>query len=205
MKNFKIKTIATFLFILIGISMTFAQNDSITKSIKPFRLGVKIGVPNIATANAEYVTPLLNNRVAITADYMSLTKTINDTEVKYSNFEIGSNIYFNKNGKGFYGGVSYFSMDGKGTYNEIEFDDGSVEDATGTIKFNTVNLKLGVKLGRVFYFRLEVGYGFGEIPEQILVTSKTSSQTTYEDIPAIPGISSSGMPVFNFGIGFGFF
>lgn len=205
MKNFKIKTIATFLFILIGISMTFAQNDSITKSIKPFRLGVKIGVPNIATANAEYVTPLLNNRVAITADYMSLTKTINDTEVKYSNFEIGSNIYFKKNGKGFYGGVSYFSMDGKGTYNEIEFDDGSVEDATGTIKFNTVNLKLGVKLGRVFYFRVEVGYGFGEIPEQILVTSKTSSQTTYEDIPAIPGISSSGMPVFNFGIGFGFF
>lgn len=204
MKKFKTKVKATFMFILIGISMSFAQNDSATKSIKPLRLGVKIGIPNILTANAEYVTPLLNNRVAITADYMSLTKTIDETEVNYSNFEIGSNIYFNRKGKGFYGGISYFSMDGEDTYNEIEFEDGSFEDGTGSIKFNTVNIKLGVKLGRVFYFRLEVGYGFGEIPEQILVTSKTSSKTTYEDIPDIPGISSSGIPVFNFGIGFGF-
>src|SRR5690606_27024723 len=104
-----------------------------------------------------------------------------------------------------YGGISYFSFDGEGTYTDIEFDDNTYGDGTGNIKFNTLNLKLGVKLGRAFFFRLEVGYGFGKIPEYILVTSNTNSQTTEEEIPEIPGIGNSGLPVFNFGVGFGLF
>src|SRR5690606_1934849 len=89
--------------LLVSFSMyNFAQGDSLnTKSIKPLRFGVKVGVPNIITANAEYVTPLLNNRVAFSIDYMSLSKTIDDTEINFNNFEIGTNIYFNKKGKGF--------------------------------------------------------------------------------------------------------
>lgn len=205
MKNFKIKISITLAIILIGMSTTFAQNNAITKSIKPLRLGVKVGVPNIITANAEYVSPLLNNRVAVAVDYMSLSKTIDDTAIKYNNFEIGTNIYLNKQGKGLYGGISYFSFDGVGTFTDVEFDDGSNGDGDGDIKFNTINLKLGVKLGRTFFFRFEVGYGFGEIPEYILVTSNTGSQTMEEEIPNIPGISTSGLPVFNLGIGFGLF
>lgn len=200
-----IKTLLALLLPFLIISNVFCQDTLDTKSIKPLRLGVKIGVPNIITANAEYVTPLLGNRIALAIDYMSLSHTVDATNINYSNFEIGPNIYLNKKGRGLYGGISYFSFDGKGTYTETEFDDGSVADGNGIIKFNTVNLKLGAKLGRVFYFRVELGYGFGKIPEQILVKSNTSSQTTYEDIPEIPGISSSGLPLFNFGIGFGFF
>lgn len=196
---------------LIGLLLTFsmhtyAQDDkTITKSIKPLRLGVKVGVPNIITANAEYVTPLLGNRIALAVDYMSLSKTVDDTEINYNNFEIGTNIYFNKQGKGLYGGISYFSFDGDGTFTDVEFDDGINGDGKGIIKFNTVNLKLGAKFGRSFFFRIEVGYGFGEIPEYILVTSNASSQTSQEEIPEIPGIGTSGMPLFNFGIGFGLF
>lgn len=206
------KTIQSFFFIVlilaisIKVSAQEVQNGNLSqsKSIKPLRLGVKVGIPNIITANAEYVTPLLGNRVALAIDYMSMSKTVDETEINYNNFEIGSNIYLNKKGSGLYGGISYFSFDGEGTFTETEFDDGSVADAIGIIKFNTVNLKLGAKVGRVFYFRLELGYGFGKIPEQIFVKSNTSSQTTYEDIPEIPGISNSGLPVFNFGIGFAF-
>ncbi|MEM5566790.1 hypothetical protein WNY78_16840 [Psychroserpens sp. AS72] len=191
--------------LLIFSQPLFAQDDDdSTKSIKPLRIGVKIGVPNIITANAEYVTPLLGNRVALAVDWMSLSKTVDETSINYNNFEIGTNIYFNKKGKGLYGGLSYFSFDGEGTFTETEFDNGSVEDGTGKIEFNTINLKLGAKLGRTFYFRIEVGYGFGDIPEFIVVTNNDGSQTTSEDIPEIPGIETSGIPNFNFGIGFSF-
>ena len=184
---------------------TLAQDDfSTSKSIKPLRIGVKVGLPNIITANAEYVTPLLGNRVAVAVDWMSLSQTIDDTSLDYNNFEIGSNIYLNTTGKGLYAGISYFSFDSEGTFPEVEFDNGTVEDGTGTVKFNTINLKLGAKLGRTFYFRIEAGYGFGDIPEFIVVTSKTSSETILEEIPGFPGIKTNGIPNFNFGIGFSF-
>lgn len=204
----KPETIKTFVFAIIMLFVSiniYAQKDSTkTKSIKPLRIGVKVGVPNIITANAEYVTPLLSNRIALAVDYMSLSKTIDDTNINYNNFEIGTNVYLNKKGKGLYFGISHFSFDGEGTFTEVEFQPDTYEDGTGKIEFNTINLKLGLKMGRTFYSRVEVGYGFGDIPEYILVTSKTSGQTTLEEIPEIPGISKSGLPVFNFGIGFSF-
>ena len=69
---------------------------------------------------------------------------------------------------------------------------------------NTINTKLGLKVGRVFYFRLEVGYSFGDIPEFITVNGPNNLSAT-EEIPEIPGITSSGLPLFNIGFGFGFF
>lgn len=205
MKTFNIKIVLTLLIILTGIGTSFAQNDTLAKSIKPLRFGVKIGVPHLFTANAEYVTPLLGNRVAVAVDYMSLSKTVDATQIKYNNFEIGTNIYLNKKGKGLYGGISYFSFDGDGTYTDVDFDDGSTGTGTGNIKFNTFNFKLGYKVGRTFFVRFEIGYGFGDIPEYILVTSTSGSQTTKEEIPDIPGISTSGLLVMNFGFGFGLF
>jgi len=136
---------------------------------------------------------------------MSMSKTIDDTNINYNNFEIGTNIYFNSEGKGLYGGISYFSFDGEGTFIETEFDDGSISDGKGQIDFNTINLKLGAKFGRTFYFRIEIGYGFGDIPETIIVTNPNGTQRTFEDIPDVPGIGTSGIPLFNFGIGFSFF
>ena len=205
MKSLSIKRVCLFALVLVfSINASAQEDSSSTKSIKPLRLGVKVGVPNIITLNAEYVTSLLNNRVAIAVDYMSLSKTVDDTSIEYNNFEIGTNIYFNKKGKGLYGGISYFSFDGEGTFTEVEFNNNTVENGTGNIEFNTINLKLGAKLGRTFYFRIEAGYSFGDIPEYILVTNSSGTLTTLEEIPDIPGITSSGLPMFNFGIGFSF-
>lgn len=184
----------------------YAQTDGniSKKNIKPFRLGIKIGLPTIATVNAEYVTPLLNDRVALSLDYMSLSPSIDEIEVKYNNFEIGANIYVNSTGQGFYAGISYFNFDGEGTYPDVDFDDGSYGDGTGDIKFNTVNLKLGLKFGSTLYTRLEIGYGFGDIPEFIEVTSEDGNSSTFEEIPDIPGLSSSGLFTANIGFGIQF-
>jgi hypothetical protein len=195
-------------FIILALLYAFSLNiyaqtneNTSSKNIKPFRIGIKIGVPTIATINAEYVTPLLDDRVSFTVDYMSLSPTIEEVEIGYNNFEIGSNIYINNTGQGFYGGLSYFSFGGEGTFLDTEFDDGSVGDGKGDIKFNTINLKLGLKFGRTFYTRIEVGYGFGDIPEFIEVTSADGKSNTFEEIPAIPGISSSGLFTANIGFG----
>lgn len=200
-----IKNCLLFIFIVLGVISSKAQKDSTktkVKSIKPLRLGVKVGVPSILTVNAEYVTPLLQNRVAVFGDYMALSKTIEEEKADYTNYEVGANIYLNSKGKGLYLGVSYFSFDSNILFSEVEFES-SYEDVTGNFKFNTTNVKIGAKFGRTFYFRIEAGYAFGDIPEYIVLTS-SSGEKAIEEIPDIPGITSSGLPVFNFGIGFSF-
>ena len=87
---------------------------------------------------------------------------------------------------------------------DSEFDDGSSGDGVGQIDFNTVNLKLGLKFGRTLYTRIEVGYGFGDIPEFIEVTSESGNSKTSEEIPDIPGLNSSGLFTANIGFGIQF-
>ena len=191
---------------LIGFAQenTVTQTVERTESIKPLRIGARLGIPNIITANVEYVTPLLDNRVAATLDYMTLSQTVDDVSIKYSNFEIGSNVYLKSTGKGLYASLTYFSFNSDGDFGDVDFDDGSNGDGKAKIDFSTVNFKVGAKLGRTFYFRAEVGYGFGKIPEYVLVKSNSSNATTVEEVPEIPGLGSSGTLVFNIGIGFAF-
>jgi hypothetical protein len=188
----------------LNINAQTNEDTSSEKSIKPFRIGVKIGLPTIATINAEYVTPLLDDRVAFTVDYMSLSPTIEDVKISYNNFEIGTNIYLNNKGSGLYAGFSYFSFGGEGTFLDTEFDDGTFGDGIGDIEFNTLNLKLGLKYGRTLYTRIEVGYGFGDIPTSIEVTSVDGNSNTFEDIPDIPGLGISGLFTANIGFGIQF-
>lgn len=177
------------------------------KSIKPLRIGVKLGIPSILTASAEYVTPLLNNRVALAIDYFALDRDFDGTQIDYTTFEIGANVYVNPRGKGFYGGVSYTSFASEGTFLDVEFDDTNFTtgDGKANIDYNTLNLKVGLKMGRIFYSRVEIGYGFGTIPNEVVVRSiDNPNLTTIEEIPDIPGISDSGLIYFNVGFGIAF-
>jgi hypothetical protein len=175
------------------------------KDINPLRIGVKVGVPSFFTINVEYVTPLLDNHVAFAIDYFPLVVNALDTEGKFKNFEIGSNIYLKNTGKGIYGGLSYYSFNAEATnIQDIDFDDGTSGTGEATIKFNTFNLKLGAKLGRAFYFRIELGYGFGKIPETIVLTSKDGNSSTTEDIEETLSFLGAGVPILNFGIGYSF-
>lgn len=188
---------------------TDTLNESVTEqftSIKPLRVGVRIGVPHLITANVEYLTPLFDNRVAITVDYMGLSKKFSEGIFRFDNFEAGTNVYFNNKGKGLYGSVSYFSFKSGVGFEDYEFQDGKITDGRADFDFNSVNVKLGAKLGSTVYFRVELGYGFGNIPDGINVTGKLNNQelTAWEEIPDVPGISSSGILVFNIGFGIGF-
>lgn len=173
--------------------------NDLSEDLKPLRIGVKGGIPNIGTLNVEYLTPLLDDRVAVFADYM----TLGLGDVEYSNFELGSNIYFNNTGRGLYAGVSYFSFNGDYIIRDVTFDDDSVGDGEGTFDFNTLNAKIGARIGRALYLRIEAGYGFGELPEYIEVQGE-SGQTSREDISEVAAYLGNGVPIFNLGIGFAF-
>jgi len=50
-----------------------------------------------------------------------------------------------------------------------------------------------------------LGYGFGNIPETIVITSEDGNSSTTEGIEeAFSYIGKAGVPLFNFGIGYSF-
>src|SRR5690554_2331125 len=55
-------------------------------SIKPLRIGLRIGVPNLVTGNIEYVTPLFDNRLALTVDYLGISRSFTDGIFRFDNF-----------------------------------------------------------------------------------------------------------------------
>jgi hypothetical protein len=214
----KITTSLLVLLLLLTTNNIFSQEEIDTsdeykngnietkEDINPLRIGVKAGIPSIFTINIEYVTPLLDNRVAFAVDYFPLRINLLDIDGRFNNFEIGSNIYFKNTGKGLYGGISYYTYDAKATnLTDYEFDNGSFGTGETSLKFNTFNLKIGAKLGKAIYFRIEAGYGFGNIPETIEITSLDGNGSTTEDIGEVFSyIGKAGVPIFNFGIGYSF-
>ncbi len=138
--------------------------------IRPFRIGVKIGFPNLIGGNLEYVTPLLGEKLALNADYSMLKSdwllTSEDMEedsqdeINYTYLDLGLNYYFFKPGKGLYAGISYSTIKAESTVENME----SVKYIEE--KHNSFNVKLGAKLGGLFYFRPEVGYSFDPLPKK---------------------------------------
>lgn len=209
---------------LLFVVVTYAQNDDNTNSgddLRPYRIGLKIGVPNAVSLEFEYVTPLLNNRVAPFINYVGGSRNFDDGKAKVSLniFEVGSNIYISKNneGRGLYGSVSYQSISGKADIQDYEPDNnnpGGIIKYDGTSKakssYSAINLKLGAKLGRKFFFRTELGYSFGKLPEEIIVTGTyqgNSVQDAYsikKDIEDAPVVTLNGFPIFNLGFGVAF-
>ena len=55
-------------------------------------------------------------------------------------------------------------------------------------------------------FRSEIGYGMGSISDSIdfIATSNGITESFSEDVPAIPGLSSAGLLISNFGFGLSF-
>lgn len=200
------------LLVFLGINFSYAQGNQ--EDLKPYRVGLKIGAPTVIGLNFEYVTPLWENRVAPFIDYSNL-KYNNDGDIYRSYvFEIGANVYFNDdgNGKGFYGGLSYGNINFKMDRLDYKADNGM--QFTGVAKskstVNSFNVKVGAKVGDKFYFRTELGYGFGAIPEGIESTGiingtgTTIVEDISEDLKDIPFVSANGSLLFNIGFGYEF-
>ena len=182
--------------------------DTLGPNIKRFSVGLKIGVPNIAGVSLEGVTPLLDNRVALFADFSGFDVNDAETEIGLGYSEFGTNIYFGNKGKGAYAGIGFGNLSADLTFYE-NLDGGGRGKGTTGLDIKSTNLKFGIKTGGRFYFRFEVGYGFtSDVPDEITVTlteiggSQTDTDTF--EIPTIPGLGTNGLLVGNFGFGLSF-
>lgn len=207
------------LLILLLFSPTCFAQDTVVKEdekkefkVRPFRIGVKIGFPNIIGGNLEYVTPLFGKKLAANAEYSSLksdwllsSEEINggDTqdEVNYSYLDLGLNYYLFKPGKGLYAGMSYNTIKANATTKNPESVDYIKE------KHSSFNVKLGAKLGGFFYFRPEVGYSFSPLPKKydvLTVYNDGTQETRTYDWSEAEGPADILFKGFMANIGFGF-
>lgn len=178
--------------------------------VRHFRIGLKIGTPNAVGGTFEIVLPILNNHLAPFIDYSKIKVTIDDGLYDLNYFEAGANIYFNNKGRGLYGVISYGMLNLEGTFTDVELTSGGIDLEVGSayseLKIETANVKLGLKLGKKFYFLTELGYGFGYIPDEIILTGTINGKpaTAVRAIPGIPGVGNNGYPIFNLGCGLSF-
>lgn len=187
------------------------ENDRAYK-VRPLRIGAKLGFPNLIGGNIEYVTPFLNKKLAGNLDYSNLNSDwflANNTEdgssenVKFSYIEGGINYYLFKPGKGLYAGMAYNSISFEGS---LKYEDGSTDYIDEN--HNSFAVKLGAKLGGLFYFRPVIGYSFSSLPTTYQVVSIDSSgerETFREELETegIPGFLLNGF-LANIGFGFAF-
>jgi len=201
------------LFVLFG-SICIAQeikNDTIQEMHKPklISIGAKVGIPNLASLNGEITLPFLDNHFAPYIDYGTFNLDIEDTESNINYSEYGLNFYFSKKGKGLYAGAGVAKLKSEFVFNNLTFQENGISQigsAETNLDIDTFNFKLGFKTGGTIYFRFEIGYGVGSIPNSIdfTATSNGITESFSEDIPAIPGLSSGGLLISNFGFGLSF-
>ena len=181
-------------------------------------IGIKLGIPIIAGVSLEGITTLFGNRVAPFFDYSSFPVNTDKTDINLKYSEFGSNFYFGNQGEGVYFGIGLGTLNTDIVFKDLTFEeDGNQGTGVGkaSSKISTTNLKLGIKTGGKIYFRLELGYGIGSIPNSLEVTgeftyedsdglTQIDSGSETEDFPPIPGVSSDGVLVGNFGFGISF-
>ena len=192
----------------IEVQDSLSQDDYI-KKVKRFSIGAKLGIPNLAGGTIEVVLPLLQNHIAPYVDYSDFQITIKETKSSITYTEFGANIYTNDKGSGFFVGLGSSKLDADIEFKNLNYsENGQNYTASGnaTLAFNTFNVKVGLKSDGKFFFRFEVGYGFGNIPEDISFRSTYNGITELftEDIPEIPGLGQNGLLVSNIGLGFAF-
>lgn len=106
-------------------------------------------------------------------------------------------------------GLGKSSLKVNAAYNSIDLGSGRTGSGSTKIALNTTNLKLGLKTGGRIYFRLELGYGFGDLPKTVSILARDNdnpaiTENTTEEIPEIPGVSESGLVIGNIGFGISF-
>ncbi|WP_079721331.1 hypothetical protein [Salegentibacter holothuriorum] len=222
MKNFL--PLILIVFALMISPASFAQQmqtQNEFEDVRPFRIGLKSGIPNLLSANLEYVLPVLNRKLALSADYSKLNmdgedfgfETEEGTEImeqEFKYFEAGIHYYLFKPGKGLYAGVAYanYSLNGN-LPNYDENQNGSSGDGYLDFSNNSMNIKVGAKWGGLFYFRPEVGYAFNPFPSSLPIRVEYEDGTTENQELSLDADSGfldmiyKGL-ILNIGIGFSF-
>ena len=197
-------------------STPMMENDSLTVKPKRISVGIKLGMPNIAGGNVEFVLPLLDNHFAPYVDISGFNGIKPDpgkrdvVDLSYS--EYGLNYYFGTKGTGLYlsAGLGNLSTDIDFYDQEYSSGNNSITDGEGSIKeeISTTNLKIGFKSSGRVYFRIELGYGLGDIPTALDVDVYSQEygigSSIDIDFPNLPGVSEGGVIIGNIGLGISF-
>ena len=216
-----IVTIFTIVFVLTNksFSQNFQKIDTIEidtiSNLKRFSFGIKMGIPNILGLTTEAILPIFKNRMSPYFDYSSFKLNPDTTSIDLNYTDYGINIYVNSKGNGLYASLGSGTLSSLIFFEKIELTDDNGNKGIGTARLkeniNSYNIKFGIKSNSKIFFRLEVGYGIGKIPNNLNLTgsfayekdgiSYFSNGSSSESFPTIPGIGKKGIIMGNFGFG----
>ena len=184
-------------------------------NLRRFSFGIKIGIPNVIGLTTEAILPIFKNRVSPYFDYSSFKLNPDKTSIDLNYTDYGVNIYINSKGDGLYASLGSGNLSSLILFEEIELTDENGNKGLGNAQIkeniNTFNVKLGIKSNSKIFFRLEVGYGIGKIPNNLNLTGNfgyekdgifyNSKGSSIESFPTVPGIGKKGIIIGNFGFG----
>ena len=199
-------------FPILGFSQFHKEKKSDIvedNSLKRFSVGVKFGLPYMAVLGAQYTLPFFNNHFAPYFDYSQYSYEKNNEDAQFRFSEFGISYFFNQIGKGLYAGLSYSNLSYDVKFTNVILENGSKGYGSEKIDMRTTNLRIGLKTGGTFYFRIEMGYGLGDIPKKLSFKAIDNfdprySQIVTKEIPKISGTSEREMLIGNIGVGISF-
>ena len=184
-------------------------------NLKRFSFGIKMGLPNILGLTTEAVLPIFKNRVSPYFDYSSFKLNPDKTSIDLNYTDFGVNIYVNSKGNGLYASLGSGNLSSLILFQGIELTDENGNKGLGNAQLkeniNTFNIKLGIKSNSKIFFRLEVGYGIGRVPNNLNLLGSfvyekdgmiyNSNGSSIESFPTVPGLGKNGIIIGNFGFG----
>ena len=199
-------------FPIVGFSQFYKEKKSDIvedNSLKRFSVGVKFGLPYMAVLGAQYTLPFFNNHFAPYFDYSQYSYEKNNEDAQFRFSEFGISYFFNQIGKGLYTGLSYSNLSYDVKFTNVILENGSKGYGSEKIDMRTTNLRIGLKTGGTFYFRIEMGYGLGDIPKKLSFKAIDNfdpkySQIVTKEIPKISGTLEREMLIGNIGVGISF-
>ena len=199
-------------FPIVGFSQFYKEKKSDIiedNSLKRLSVGVKFGLPYMAVLGTQYTLPIFNNHFAPYFDYSQYSYEKNNEDAQFRFSEFGISYFFNQIGKGLYAGLSYSNLSYDVKFTNVTLENGSKGYGSEKIDMRTTNLRVGLKTGGTFYFRIEMGYGFGDIPKKLSFKAIDNfdprySQIVTKEIPKISGTSEKEMLIGNIGVGISF-
>lgn len=173
----------------VGLLVTAANAQD-----NPIRIGLKFGVPNIIGLNGEYATPALGGRLAPSLDFSYFSLSLGGAKASFSYFSLGADVYVKPNARGAYANLSYGRIGLSAKYTDPIYGSGK-----GTIGINLLNIKVGAKLGKSFYFRPEIGWAVLLGGDTFKVTYNNAN---YVEQKTAPGLLAGFTLNLGFGVAF---
>ncbi len=154
---------------LITIALLVVFSVSLSAQELPFRIGLKLGVPNLAGLGVEY---MINDKIGVDFDGSYFSLSVDDqTELSYTYLAGGASYYFNKNGEGLFGGLSFGRMSFGITQSDI-MSDYDYTLTGGEADFSIGVMVFGAKVGYrwiwgAFSLTPEIGYAMASIDDEV--------------------------------------